>query len=135
MNNALKGALLSGLVLPGLGQLVLKHYGRATALILTVCVSLLVMVVVAVQKALAILDEIGLEAGRIDLPAIADAAQKASSGSSGTRFNLALMLLVLCWIVGTVDAYRLGKKKDEEEESRVQLSDGTGKKQPVATLK
>ena len=39
MKNSLKGALLSGLVFPGLGQVVLKHYKRGFALMLTVSVS------------------------------------------------------------------------------------------------
>lgn len=32
MNNSLKGALLSGVVFPGLGQIILKHYKRGIAL-------------------------------------------------------------------------------------------------------
>ena len=55
MNNALKGALLSGLVFPGLGQVNLKHYKRGIALMLIVSISLLVIVVKAVLQALTIL--------------------------------------------------------------------------------
>ncbi len=37
MNNAAKGALLSGFVVPGLGQLVFKHYLRGGFFLLVVC--------------------------------------------------------------------------------------------------
>ena len=36
MKNSMKGALLSGLVFPGLGQIALKRYRRGFALMLTV---------------------------------------------------------------------------------------------------
>ena len=42
MNNSLKGALLSGLVFPGLGQIILKHHTRGIAFIIIVSVSLFV---------------------------------------------------------------------------------------------
>ena len=35
MNNALKGAFLSGLIFPGLGQVVQKHYKRGVLIMLT----------------------------------------------------------------------------------------------------
>jgi hypothetical protein len=40
MKNSLKGALLSGLVFPGLGQVFFRHYLRGIALMLVICVSL-----------------------------------------------------------------------------------------------
>ena len=63
MNNSLKGAFLSGLIFPGLGQVVLKHYKRGAVIMLTVLVSLSVVAVKAVQHALAILEKIELEGG------------------------------------------------------------------------
>ena len=108
---------MSGLMLPGLGQIVLKHYKRGAALILTVLVSLSVIVVKAVQDALAILEKIELEGGAISMSTIANAASQASTNYSSFVFNLALSLMIFCWIIGVVDAYIIGKKKDIEEAS------------------
>ena len=65
MNNSLKGALLSGLIFPGLGQVALKHYKRGAVIILTVIVSMATVVVKAVQHALTILEKIELEGAQI----------------------------------------------------------------------
>ena len=122
MNNSLKGAFLSGLVFPGLGQVILKHYRRGAVLMLTVSVSLLVIVMKAVQQARAILEKIESEAGVITMSTISNAATQASTTSKSIIFNLVLLLIILCWIIGVVDAYRIGKKKDIEERSMSQAS-------------
>ncbi len=112
MSNALKGALLSGVIFPGLGQVVLKHYKRGIVLMFTVFASLMVIVLKAVQHAFTILEKIELEGGVIDIQTITNAATQASSTSDSLIYNLGLLLIVLCWIFGIVDAYRIGKKKD-----------------------
>ena len=122
MNNSLKGAFLSGLVFPGLGQVILKHYRRGAVLMLTVSVSLLVIVMKAVQEACAILEKIESEAGAITMSTISNAVTQASTTSKSIIFNLVLLLIILCWIIGVVDAYRIGKKKDIEERSMSQAS-------------
>ena len=114
MNNSLKGALLSGLIFPGLGQVALKHYKRGGVIMLTVIVSLAVVVVKAVQHALAILEKIELEGGIISINTILDAATQASADSGSLTFNLLFLLIGACWIIGTVDAYIIGRKIDFE---------------------
>jgi hypothetical protein len=122
MNNSLKGALLSGLVFPGLGQVVLKHYKRGAVIMLTVLASLSVVVIKAIQLALSILENIDSEGVGISMRDISDAATQASTTSGSTTLNLVSFLLILCWIIGVVDAYRIGKKKDIEEGSTSEAS-------------
>ena len=122
MNNSLKGALLSGLIFPGLGQIALKHYKRGAVIMLTVIVSLAVVVVKAVQHALAILEKIELEGGIISMDTILDATTQASANSESFTYNHLFVLISVCWIIGTVDAYRIGKKKDIEQHSLGQTS-------------
>ena len=114
MNNALKGALLSGLIFPGLGQVALKHYKRGGVIMLTVIVSLAVVTVKSVQLALTILEKIELEGGIISMDTILDAATQASANSGSLTFNLLFLLISVCWIIGTVDAYIIGRKIDLE---------------------
>jgi len=124
MKNSMKGALLSGLVFPGVGQVSLKHYKKGIALILIASVTMLLIIVKAVQHALIILNEIQLEGGVIDERAILNATAQASTISDSFIFNVTLLLIILCWIVGVVDAYRIGKKKDIEERSTSLASNG-----------
>ncbi len=126
MNASLKGALWSGLIFPGLGQVVLKRYKRGAVIILTVLVGLSVIVVKAVQHALVILEKIELEGGAIDMSTISKAATQASTISESLIFNLALLLIMFCWIIGTIDAYRIGRKKDIEERLASQGSNDNG---------
>jgi hypothetical protein len=120
MNNSLKGVLFSGLILPGLGQIVLKNYKRGAAIMLTVLVSLSIVVVKAEQQALAILEKIESEGGAISMRTMSNAATQASATSGSLTFNLVLWLVILCWIIGIFDAYRIGKRKDIEEDSTSQ---------------
>ena len=113
MNNSLKGALLSGVVFPGLGQVILKHYKRGAVLMLAVSASLLVILIKAVQQAFAILEKIQSEGGAIDMSTIWNAATQASTTSGSLTFKIALLLLMLCWMIGVVDAYRIGKKTEK----------------------
>ncbi len=126
MSNALKGALLSGLVFPGFGQVILKHYKRGIVLMLTVLAGLSVVVVKAVQQALAVLDQIKSEGGVIGMSTISKAADQASTNSDSRMVNLVLLLIVLCWIIGIVDAYMIGRKRDAEGQSPSHLSDSRG---------
>ena len=51
MDKSLKAALLSGLVLPGLGQFFLKRYKRGAALVLVVLGSMFVIISKALEQA------------------------------------------------------------------------------------
>jgi hypothetical protein len=112
MTSSLKGALLSGLVLPGLGQIFLKKYKRGAILILTVLLSLSVIVMKAVQHALVVLDRIESEGGAITMNAISKAAAQASSTFDSLTVSFFTLLIILCWIIGIIDAYRIGRKRD-----------------------
>ena len=112
MNNAIKGALLSGLIFPGLGQVVLKRYRRGFVLMFTVFATLMVMVIKAVQHALAILETIEMEGGAIDIEKITDAAAQVVSASDSAVYNIGLLMIIACWIFGIIDAYRIGREKD-----------------------
>ena len=113
MKNSLKGALFSGLVFPGLGQVIFKHYKSGVVIMLTSSASLLIMITKAVQKAFVILEKMDLDSGTIDMNMIVNAAKQSSRISGDPIFTLALLLFAFCWILGIVDAYRIGRIKDK----------------------
>ena len=114
MNNSLKGALLSGLIFPGLGQVRSGYYKRGIALMFTVSASVVVMTIKAAQQAIIVVEKIELEGGVMDLKTVTDAATQAVSATDSLIYNLALLLIVISWIFGIVDAYMIGRKKDLE---------------------
>lgn len=127
MRNAFKGALLSGLVFPGFGHIILKHHKRGIVLMLMVLACMTAIVVKGVQQSLVILEKIASEGGVIDMKTVSNAASQVSTTSSSLIFNLGLLLIIICWIAGVVDAYRIGKKKDIAEGSTDQAPKGNGR--------
>lgn len=126
MSNSLQAALLSGLVFPGLGQVVLKRYRRGVVLMLIVLACLSVIAAIALQRAFAILKQIESAGGAIDMDAILNAAAQSSTTSDSLVVNYVSSLIVVCWIFGVVDAYRIGKKRDLEQQSTGQGSSSEG---------
>jgi len=114
MRNALKGALLSALVWPGLGQIVLKRYVRGVLLICTALAALTLVVVKAVQYALAMLSQLDIAAGPPDIQALTRAALATMAEVDRTSFFVSLAALVICWLVGVADAWRVGARMDRE---------------------
>ena len=126
MKNSVKGALLSGLVFPGLGQIALKHYWRGFALVVAVMAGLYIMIVTALQQAYAVLDVIETEGGMPDSETISQAAAQAAAASDSPIISVVSVLIIVCWIVGIIDAFRIGKQKDLEEQAPGRMKHGAG---------
>lgn len=69
------------------------------------------LMVQAMRIAMAILENIDIQAAPVDVSVITDAARQATTASS----TLLSFLLLLCWLGAAVDAYLLGKKLDRKE--------------------
>jgi len=115
MKKSLKGALLSGLVFPGVGQIALKQKARGTALICIILVSLGVIIAKGTQIALAVLQKIEAAGGVLDMQTISSVSEHAVRATDSYIMHGAILLVILCWIFGTIDAYRIGKKMDKQE--------------------
>ncbi len=112
MSKALKGALLSGLVLPGLGQIVLKRYRRGAAFMVAAMAGVAVVMVKAAQTAMAIVDKVGPAAENLDINQMMTTTNQALAEAGTIGYKLALALIFLSWLFGTVDAYLVGRKLD-----------------------
>jgi hypothetical protein len=112
LSHAIKGALLSGLVYPGLGQMALKHYLRGLAFLLAATLGMVAAVVQATRMAFGILENLDLSRGAVGLEQIFQASHQAVAQASSGRFKIAMALILLAWIISTVDAYLLGRRKD-----------------------
>ena len=120
MRKSLKGALLSGLVFPGYGQIVMKHYIRGIALMLLCLTGLVVIGVKVRQQIFIVLEKIEYVDGAIDMNEIINAVNLAGTASGDVIYRFASLLLLFCWIIGIIDAYRIGWRKDLEEQQKSQ---------------
>lgn len=109
MSKALTAALLSACVIPGAGHLYLKHYLRAAGLIIIALACVSILVIEATQLALAIVEHIQAQGGVISAPQLIELSKQASENSDSFLSSAALLLLGASWIIGLIDAYRLGR--------------------------
>ena len=112
MSNTLKGVLLSALIFPGLGHIVLKQYKKGAVFAFVAAISLLVLLIKSLQKSLAILKEIQSGGGAVDMNAIPDIVARSSSSSDNLLINLSMVIILGCWVYGIVDVYKIGRAMD-----------------------
>jgi hypothetical protein len=111
MKTAIKAALLSALVFPGVGQMYLKRYARGLIPMVLTLVGLGVWIAQATVGALRELEKMQIQGGLVDLNAVAGRA--AASSASGDWYSpLIVPMIAGCWLFSVIDAYRLGKGKE-----------------------
>jgi hypothetical protein len=113
MKGSSKAALLSGLIFPGSGHIVLKQYLRGSVLMLFALVALSVIVNRIYQRALTIVDRINSGDIPVDTGAIAEMVSNSTSGADSFIENLAVVVLGACWLIGIIDSYRLGVAQEK----------------------
>jgi TM2 domain-containing membrane protein YozV len=110
MSKAIKAALLSALLFPGLGQIYLKRYLRGLIPMVLTLTGLGLLMMQATVGALQELEKMQIQGGFMDLNALANRAA-ASSASDDWYSPLIVPMIVICWLVSVIDAYRLGRGK------------------------
>ena len=115
MKKSTKAVLLSAFVFPGLGHIYLKRYLVGAVLLFAAAISVYQLGAAAIDTALSIAAEI--EAGQVSLgeTSISQLVEEKSAESAEAT-DLPLAVLALGWIIGLLDAYRVGKKVDKQQE-------------------
>ena len=112
MSKALKGALLSGLGFPGLGQMVMRHYLRGVVLALAFSTGLTMVTIKAVRATMDIIEKSGAATGNLDINQMLNTTQRAMADADTLGYKLAVLLIVSTWIIGIADAFLLGRRLD-----------------------
>ena len=113
MKRSTKAALLSGLLFPGIGHLYLRQRRRGWALLATALAAFSVMITIATQQALTVVDSITAGGVPLDSASIEQAVEASSSQSGDFVANFCLAVLVGCWLFGIVDSFRLGAEHNK----------------------
>lgn len=112
MRKSTKAVLLSGLVFPGIGHLVFRQYLRAWLLIIGSLAAISVVVRIAFRQAESIMDRVASGEVPLDTGAISNLVANASSASDERISGIALVVYLACWLVGIIDAYRIGSAQE-----------------------
>lgn len=110
MKKSTKAALISALVFPGAGHIYLKKYLRGIILATLSLTAIASLISYTVERALQIAEKI--QSGQIppDIPAITELLSQQPAGNTLLIQHIAATAIILCWIVGIIDAYRAGGK-------------------------
>ena len=111
MRRSVKSSLLSALVFPGAGHVFLKKYLIGTGLAAAAFFALYVVVSKALERVMLIVAKIESGEVQLDVVAIAELVSKQSIGTE-TQFNIPATVFLVCWIIGVVDSYRVGRSQD-----------------------
>ncbi len=113
MTRSTKAALLSGLIFPGIGHMVLKQYLRGSVLMILALIALSVIVTRVFQRAMTIVDRINSGDFPVETGAIAEMVSNSTNGADSLIQNISVIVLGACWLIGIIDSYRLGIAKEQ----------------------
>ena len=110
-----KAALLSGLIFPGIGHIVLKQYRRGSILMLVALVAISAVVKIAFQQAQAIVDRVMSGETSLETGAISELLADSSNDADGLVSTISMVVFIACWLFGIIDSYRVGVALQENE--------------------
>lgn len=116
MSKSIKALLLSALVLPGAGHFYLRKniQGLVLALVALVCLYVLISNITAISQDITYRVEIGeipMDVGSIR------AALENKLGEKTGELKTATYALEICWLIGVIDAFRIGRRQQKAEAS------------------
>ncbi len=118
MKQSTKGMLLSGLVYPGVGQLILGSVRWGMVLIIIATAGLIVLIYRIVQRAFNVIDQLLplLADNRLDVITLKESLSRDSAAGCGLE-TISLIVIAGCWLIAIVHAYFVGKKLDSQYRS------------------
>ena len=119
MNKPMKAALLSAFVFPGVGHLLLKKYIPGVFLAGTAFAGLYFLIAKTVERALQIAEKVQSGEVQLDAATITELVSKQATGNESQLLNIAAAVLLISWLIGIVDSYRVGRA----QEKNVDVSD------------
>jgi TM2 domain-containing membrane protein YozV len=122
MKVSYKAALLSTFVFPGVGQLYLKRYWRGLVIMFFVFTGLGYIIWSATASVLNRLDDamVKVQGGTPNLQELSDIV--GSKMITTDLYHDAVFYVIVCfWIFAIIDAYRIGKQREFQEEETSQL--------------
>lgn len=110
MQKPIKAALFSALIFPGCGHFLLRCYRTGLVLLAITLAALGFILNYAITQAQIIADQILANELPLDPVLIAERVSAATSAGNSPANHIAMNVLIVCWIIGIVDSYRLGRR-------------------------
>lgn len=107
--------LLSALAFPGAGHLYLKKYITGILLTGTAVLALYFIISKMVERAQQIADKILLGEVPLDISVITELVTRQSIATGDEYLNYAWAALVIAWLLGIADTYRIARLKSKAD--------------------
>jgi len=111
MKKPMKAALLSAFVYPGAGHFFLKKYSLCALFACTFSVPLYFIISEIITKAEHIVEQIKNGEIPMNIAAISESLSSSTAGIDTQEINIKMYALVIIWLIGIIDSYRLGRTK------------------------
>ncbi len=112
MKKSTKASLLSAFVFPGAGHLYLKKYIAGVALVGTSLVGVYYLVAKSVERALKIAEKIQSGEVQLDTTTITELVSNQAADTESQLMTIATLAIVICWLVGIIDSYRVARAQE-----------------------
>ena len=107
-----KAVLLSVLVFPGAGHILLKKYTTGISLIIASAISLTVLIYNIMQRTVEILNNIpASEILKLDIMSLS----KMLAQTDTWQMQISTTILLILWIISIVDSYRISRKQAQKD--------------------
>ena len=114
MKQSIKAALLSALILPGVGQISLGYKKRGWIIILLCGLFMFLLINIIIQQAQSIIEKMQNAGIAINVESVSRQTSELVTFSDNSSLNILLILIILIWFFSVVDAYLLGKKINKD---------------------
>lgn len=125
MRKSIKAVLLSALVFPGAGHFSLKKPVQGTLLvgITLLCLYSLISTVLQISQNLSA----KIQSGEIpyDVAKITELASEQLSGGDDRLISISTFVIIICWIVGIADSFRVGRLQEKKRKELTGKLDGS----------
>ena len=117
MRQTTRALLLSALVFPGLGQLVLQRRAIGYSLITTAAVAAITIFYYVISSALQVVGRVTSGEVPPDFFVIRKLVTEQQAAADSSALNVALLVLVIRWLVGIIDALHRSRTQSDDASS------------------
>ncbi len=114
MKKHTKAALLSIFIFPGVGHFLLKKRIQGALLAGTAFVALYFLIAKTVEKTLQVFEKVQSGEAPLDIATITQLVSSQTTGTETQLLRLATAALIISWLIGIVDSYRVGRAQGKE---------------------
>jgi TM2 domain-containing membrane protein YozV len=111
-----KAVLLSAFIFPGVGHIYLKKFMPGVVLVGSSFAAISYLISRIVERAFQISDRIQRGDVQLDIETITEFVSKQSTGADTQLLNIATIALIICWLIGIIDSYRIGCVRDKNDD-------------------